>query len=252
MANDRNKNEQLTGKVFWNATSSEYSADRTKSRKYVVDPALFETIGEVSGQKILDVACGAGDISIPLAQHGAICTGIDFADDLIEVARKKTKQLGLQIKYRTMDARKIQGLPNDYDLAVVALLFPHLPSKKDIASTIKGVASILKPNGRLIVAEPHPAFDYYMRTRLGNGDFRYFESGLLYDFTMDIGSRSLQSQAYHWTLQDYSDILTEGGFVIRRITEPRPTAESEKLEPTWYQKKIKYPSYIILDCFRRT
>ncbi len=246
-----NNSERLKGKEFWNATSSEYSADRTKSRKYVVDPALFETIGEIKGKKMLDVACGAGDISIPLVQQGAICTGIDFADDLVEVARGKARQLGLQIDYRVMDAREIQGLSNDYDLAVVALLFPHLPSKKDISSTIKGIASALKPNGRLVIAEPHPAFDYYMRTRLGNGEYRYFASGLLYDFTMDIGSKSLQSQAYHWTLQDYSDMLAEGGFVIRRIMEPRPTAESEKLQPTWYQEKVKYPSYIILDCLKQ-
>lgn len=252
MTSPINNNKRLKGKEFWNAISKEYAADKTKSRKYIVDPVLFETIGEIKGKKILDVACGTGDLSIQLSQHGGICTGIDFADDLVEIAKSKSNQLSLQIDYHVMNVREIQGLSNDYDIAVVALLFPHLPSKQDIGSTLKSIVSVLKPNGRLIIAEPHPSFDYYMRTRLGNGNYRYFESGLVYDFTMDIGSRSLQSQAYHWTLQDYSDMLAESGFAIRRIIEPQPTAESKKLEPTWYQEKVKYPPYIILDCFKQT
>lgn len=244
-------NESFKGKDFWDSTAVEYHSGRTKSRKYIVDPALFEVIGDVSGKRILDVACGAGDISIQLSQRGAICVGVDFSGELIKLGQKEAAKLGLNIDYRVMDARNIRSLDGKFDLAIVALLFPHLPALKDITQTVSGISRLLETDGRLVIAEPHPAFDFYMRKRLANGDFKYFSTGLPYEFQMDIGDHALTSEAYHWTLQDYSQALTEGGFVIRRVIEPQPIPESKAVDPEWYEEKSKYPSYIILDCVKQ-
>ena len=241
----------LRGKKYWNTAASEYHSGRTKGRKYIVDPALFEVIGEVSDKRILDVACGTGAIIIPLAQIGAKCVGIDYSKDLIQLAREDATSKGLDIDYRVMDATEVQKLESKFDLVIVALLFPHLPQLKDIAQTIASISKVLEDTGRLIIAEPHPSFDYYMKNRMAYGDFQYFSSGLPYEFQMDIGEHSLKSEAYHWTLENYSQALFDSGFLIRRIVEPRPLPESRDVSTEWYKEKIKYPTYIIFDCIKQ-
>ncbi len=241
-------NKLLKGKKFWNSISFEYSSDRTKGRKFIIDPALFELIGSVRRKKVLDVACGAGDISIALAQKGVTCTGIDFSENLIQQAKNKAAQLRLKINFIVGDVRNLNGELGNFDLVVVALLFPHFSSLKDIKKTIKNIAQVIKPQGRLIIAEPHPTFDFYMRNNLKNNNFNYLQSGLPYQFTMNIGDQVLQSEAYHWTLQDYSQALEEGGFLIKRIVEPKPLTEGAKIDQEWYKERSRYPSYILFDC----
>jgi ubiquinone/menaquinone biosynthesis C-methylase UbiE len=241
----------LKGRDFWNKIASDYHSGRTKSRKYLLDPALFEVIGNVRGKKVLDIACGAGDISIKLTQRGAKCIGLDFSKELIELAKKEAGKLRLDVDYRVMDAKNIGVLKRKFDLAIVALFFPHLKKFKDIVKAIRNIQKLLKENGRLVVAEPHPAFDFYMRNRLKSGNFKYFSSGLPYKFQMVICKHPLSSEAYHWTLQDYSRAFFEGGFIIRRIIEPQPSPKSKSIDPKWFKERSKYPSYIIFDCARR-
>ncbi len=236
---------------FWDQTAADYSSGRTKGRDYVLDPALLGAIGDVEGIKILDVACGAGAITIPLAKRGAICTGIDYSRKLIDQARIKALDLKLNIDFRVLDAREIRTLQYTYDLIVISLLFPHLKSKEDIHNVVKQSSELLSSGGRLVLAEPHPSFDFYMRNRLESGDFNYFESGLSYEFSMNIRNKELNSTAFHWTLEDYFSALVENGFEVDKIIEPKPTVTSKSVDENWYRDKSRYPSYIIFDCVRK-
>jgi len=236
----------LRGQAFWNSVSSDYSQGRTRHTKLILDSALLAVIGKVEGKKVLDVACGAGALLNSLARRGAVCTGVDYAEEMIRVARRKARKSDFKIDYRIMDARRLVDLPADFDLAIISLLFPHLSKKKEILSTLSGVARVLKPGGRLVVAEPHPSFDYYIRRRLETRNFNYFSSGLKYAFEMRIGRKSLSSIAYHWTLQDYSDALSKAGFLIERILEPNLLGKIRAKA----HEQLNYPPYIILDCSR--
>ncbi|OGH28380.1 MAG: hypothetical protein A3E12_01865 [Candidatus Levybacteria bacterium RIFCSPHIGHO2_12_FULL_39_9] len=242
----------MKGQKFWDQTASDYAGGRTKGRKYILDPALFEIIGNVEGKKVLDIACGDGAITVFLAKKGAICTGIDYSSKLIDIGKNKAKELGLSINFKVMDARNMEAIRNEVlDLIVISLLLPHLSSKADIESVIKQCALLLHKGGRLIISEPHPAFDFYMRNKLRIGDFEYFRSGLPYDFTMNIDGKKLSSIAYHWTLQDYYSAIVNNNFQIDKIIEPRPLDISKGLDRKWYKDRSSYPSYIIFDCIKK-
>lgn len=59
------------------------------------------------GDKILDIACGAGDHCIEFAKNGLVVTGFDIAQSLIDVALKHTKDEGVEVKFFKGDMRKI-------------------------------------------------------------------------------------------------------------------------------------------------
>ena len=51
------------------------------------------------GMKVLDVACGTGNLALPAAKTGASVTGVDIAPNLVEQARENAKASGLNAKF---------------------------------------------------------------------------------------------------------------------------------------------------------
>ena len=68
---------------------------------YLLD--LFALHGKGDALRILDVACGTGNISIPLAQAGHRVVGVDISEDMLEIAQEKTRLAGLAIPYLCQD-----------------------------------------------------------------------------------------------------------------------------------------------------
>jgi len=74
--------------------------------------AFVARLGLKPGMKVLDVACGTGNQSIPAARTGAKVTGLDLAPNSLEQARKRARSEGLRIEFIEGDAEK---LPQDAD-----------------------------------------------------------------------------------------------------------------------------------------
>lgn len=69
-------------------------------------------------QRVLDVACGTGNQSIPAAQTGARVTGIDIAPNLLAQARAKAKAEGLQIRFEEGDAERLPYANESFDVVI--------------------------------------------------------------------------------------------------------------------------------------
>ena len=65
---------------------------------------FVERLNITPGMKVLDVACGTGNLAIPAARTGANVTGIDIAPNLIEQARANAEAEGLNAKFEVGDA----------------------------------------------------------------------------------------------------------------------------------------------------
>ena len=52
-----------------------------------------------SGARVLDIACGTGNVTIPLARRGARVTGLDMTPNLLEEARARAAREGLSIRF---------------------------------------------------------------------------------------------------------------------------------------------------------
>lgn len=108
----------------------------------------FET-----GTRILDVACGAGQISIPLARRGAIVTGIDLAGNLIEQARARAKAEKLDIRFDEGDAEMLPYEDHSFDMVISLIGAMFAPRPELVAAEF---IRVCRPGGKIIMGNWTP------------------------------------------------------------------------------------------------
>lgn len=103
----------------------------------------------LEGRTALDVGCGAGLLTEPLARLGARVTGVDAAPELIFAAREHSAAMGLEIDYRAGDVQQLEG---EYDLVTSMEVIEHVA---DPAAFVGALAKRLAPAGLLILSTPN-------------------------------------------------------------------------------------------------
>jgi 2-polyprenyl-6-hydroxyphenyl methylase/3-demethylubiquinone-9 3-methyltransferase len=98
---------------------------------------------------ILDVGCGGGLLTEPLARMGAEVTGLDASKESIAIARTHVKETGLAIDYRTGSVEDLACGKTRYDIITALEIVEHVA---DLDAFIKPIARLLKPGGLLIMS----------------------------------------------------------------------------------------------------
>jgi len=101
------------------------------------------------GLRCLDVGCGGGLISEPLARMGGAVTGIDPAAENIDTAIQHARVSDLTIDYRAVTAEELVRSSEAYDLVVCLEVIEHVPEPADFVATL---ARLLTPNGLLVMS----------------------------------------------------------------------------------------------------
>jgi 2-polyprenyl-6-hydroxyphenyl methylase/3-demethylubiquinone-9 3-methyltransferase len=104
----------------------------------------------LAGRRALDVGCGAGLLCEPLARLGAEVTGVDAAEENINIARAHAKGSGLSIEYRWGDVGQL-GLA-DCDLVCAMEVIEHVADK---AAFLSALAGAMKPDGLMVLSTPN-------------------------------------------------------------------------------------------------
>jgi SAM-dependent methyltransferase len=99
------------------------------------------------GDSVLDVGCGGGTKSRYLSKKGLKVTGIDFSDELINIAKIEVPQA----EFIVMDMYNAEKLNMKFDGIFAQASLLHIP-KKDLSNILRILASKLKPDGFLYVA----------------------------------------------------------------------------------------------------
>jgi 2-polyprenyl-6-hydroxyphenyl methylase/3-demethylubiquinone-9 3-methyltransferase len=103
----------------------------------------------LDGVSVLDVGCGGGILSEPLARLGARVTGIDPVEQSIEVARAHASAQGLEIAYRAALAEDLAAEGAVFDLVVASEVIKHVA---DVDAFLRTCRSLTKPSGLLIIS----------------------------------------------------------------------------------------------------
>lgn len=162
------------------------------------------------GRSVLELACGSGRITAPLAASGATVTGIDISPTMLERARAVLAGRGLRAELVETDIRALD-LGRRFDTVVIAAnSLLHLATQDDFACAFGAVCRHLAPGGRL-------AFDVFVPSlRLLSlpagernlvGEFSHSDLGTIrIEETIAYEPVSQVSRAdWYWSTQDRRD-----------------------------------------------
>ncbi|MBW3113038.1 methyltransferase domain-containing protein [Bacillus sp. MCCB 382] len=111
----------------------------------------------IHGKRILDIACGTGELSLRLVREGYDVTGVDLSSDMLMVAKEKAEAQNLQIQLFQQDMSKLDSL-DEYDIITIFCdSLNYLEDESDVEHTFKSVYAHLKQGG-LFLFDVHSIF----------------------------------------------------------------------------------------------
>jgi len=224
------------------------------------DPYFSEVetlMGDVTGQRICDLACGQGRVSRYLADLGAQVVGIDLSAKLLEIASRHEMELPMGIEYLLADAQNLDV--EEVGTFNGVICFMALMDIPDLTPTMNSVARILHPDGWFVFSILHPSFHTSQSGELvlPEGVVRtirsYFVEGHWRSDTRTGPPGKVG--AYHRMLLTYVNALTDAGLIVERMSEPctidsftdTPSLSGLK-RPVW----AEVPAVLVVRCRKDT
>lgn len=212
---------------------------------------LFSLLGDISDQRICDLACGQGRISRALRQTGAEVIGVDISTQLIAIAQRDEDAEPLGVTYLVDDATTLTKLPDAaFDGVVCNLALMDIP---DLTATYQTVWRILRPTGWFVFSITHPCFQspHALWHTASNGTisrelFSYFVEG----FWRSDNPQGVRGQvgAHHRTLSTYLTTLVQSHFVLEHLSEPQPLST----EPAAVPGYRVIPAFMLVRCRKQS
>jgi SAM-dependent methyltransferase len=112
-------------------------------------------LGEVAGRDVLEVGCGAAQGARWLVAQGARVTAFDVSGGQLAQARELDRRTGIEVRRLVQaDAQQLPFTDGTFDVVVSA--FGAIPFVADSAGTMRELARVLRPGGRLVFSATHP------------------------------------------------------------------------------------------------
>lgn len=123
--------------------------------RYLEPGALefFRNLGVTPGERVLDVGCGAGQLSLPAARAGAEVTGVDIATNLIDQARARAVEARLSIRFDEGDAEDLPCADDSFDLVFSPLGAMFAPRPERVTAEL---LRVWRPGGRSVMGNWTP------------------------------------------------------------------------------------------------
>jgi 2-polyprenyl-6-hydroxyphenyl methylase / 3-demethylubiquinone-9 3-methyltransferase len=110
------------------------------------DPRKLDCL---KGLRMLDIGCGGGILSEPLARLGAQMVGADPAEENIEAARAHAEEQGVAVDFRATTAEELAEAGETFDVVLAMEVVEHVT---DVEAFVSTCASMVKPGGLFIAA----------------------------------------------------------------------------------------------------
>ena len=122
-----------------------YIRDQAAAR-FARDPKRLDSL---SGLRILDIGCGGGILSEPLARLGATVVGVDPSEQNVEAARKHADAAEVVVDYRATTAEALADAGERFDIVLAMEVVEHVA---DLDLFARCAAEMVRPGGMLVAA----------------------------------------------------------------------------------------------------
>ncbi|MHA2141590.1 MAG: class I SAM-dependent methyltransferase [Candidatus Thorarchaeota archaeon] len=241
----------------WEANSQAYAdlidQKGTPHHQHILNPCVEQLIGDVKGKMLLDAGCGEGYLSRFYAQKGAIVTGVDISERLVEICRSQPSD---NLKFHIGSICNLDFIAdNTYDIVLCNLVLLNVPCLKE---ALNEFSRVIKPGGALVFSIVHPTFNFYgpgkwemsekdSNTKRRKGLFfkidQYFdEKEYLRFWKTRSGEKFPQPISFfHRMLSTYIQALVESGFIVSQIEEPQPIVDDD-----FFERERRIPFFLVI------
>jgi SAM-dependent methyltransferase len=219
------------GRRWWDADADDYQATHGAflgAADFVWCPerlreAEAHLLGDVAGQRILEVGCGAAMCSRWLATAGARPVALDVSAGMLRHARSLAAATDIAVPLVQADAEFLPFATASFDIAFTA--FGAVPFVADSARLMREVARVLRPGGRWVFAVTHP-IRWIFRDDPGPAgliaETSYFDRSPYVEFDATGEPTYVE---HHRTLGDRIRELIAAGFRFEDLIEPEWPAD---------------------------
>jgi SAM-dependent methyltransferase len=202
-------------------------------------PATAALLGEVAGLAVLDAGCGPGFLSAGLARAGASVHAFDVTPAMIGFAKARCEGLPVDLTLGDL-GRPLDWLADGaFDRVVCSLALDYVAA---LAPVFAEFHRVTKPGAQLVFSMAHPMRDWIdTRTRGGRSYFETTRFGLHWG---GFGEPKPYIEAYRRPLADIVNSLTEAGWALDKLVEPRPAPEMKAVAPALYAELEQAPAFI--------
>jgi 2-polyprenyl-6-hydroxyphenyl methylase/3-demethylubiquinone-9 3-methyltransferase len=137
-----------------------YIRDKAAAR-FGRDPKKLDCL---KGLRMLDIGCGGGLLSEPLARLGAQMVGADPAQENIAAASAHAQESGVAIDYRATTAEDLAAVKERFDMVLAMEVVEHV---SDVELFVKTCAAMVKPGGLMIAATLNRTFKSFALAIVG-------------------------------------------------------------------------------------
>jgi SAM-dependent methyltransferase len=144
--------EELKAKqsVVWGSGPYE----RISAHLTIAHDHLLRAVEPRAGERWLDVATGTGEIAVRAAAGGATVTGQDLAPALVETARERAREGGVEVALEVGDAERLPYADASFDVVSSGFGVMFAPDQRAAAAEL---ARVTRPGGRLALLNWHPS-----------------------------------------------------------------------------------------------
>ena len=226
-------------------------------RAYIEAFTLMRLIGDPTGKRVIDIACGDGFYTRMIRQGGAAkVTGVDLSEKMIGLARASEARQQLGIDYIVGDGRDL-GFTANYDLAVAAYFLNYAHDRAELNAMCSGIAHCLKQGGRFVTVNCNPACDFpalpsYRKYGFETSVVGPLREGASITWTFYLEDGPFAVENYFLSVEIHEEALRAAGF--RNVLWHQPKLSPEGVSAygrDYWSALLDHPPMIFIECFAK-